>query len=643
MKHLPPVYDSSLKPVRYFPLYLLLVLLLTGCSTFFGKLDGKALDLTVGAGNQTETSTLNSGGAATGLVDGVICYPGEQGNGTHLYFIDAGTGVKISQFLLPGELSYTIALPPGSYQAFAWPDSANPATRILGSYTQAVLCGLGANCADHTPVTIYIQDGQQISGVYVCDWSLPADAAPAQVVNPPSSQHTEARFSSEVVFATTPNRNSTQRVFPAGTQEIYAMWDYQNMENGQVIRRVWLRDGSVWIDREESWDIEHYGSNGTVYDVSIYDKENGLLPGKYTLQLYINGVAQLMEGAGSTFEIAPPLDNLAVNSPDGSLTARVIPPGELVVTTDEGNTRSLFTSEEVVSITWFPDSRHILFSTRNRANQIPNAGTLGILDTMWIADTATDEVWSFADESYNLHEPRISQSGRFVAALGGSSWFDACFVDRTLWFFEVDGYKPISQMPLTDFTGLPNPEQAYVEKLLGWDGETRFDAFLAWTCTDQAAEHGGAYRFDLVGRTASRVQTGNWSYYTNDFYRISLFYPAHWEVEPGQPESTPSLRGSDGFLSITGMGGPSLDTVTTQQAEHKLLPYGPNPVIEALEIKGYPARIIRPNNNNPEAMVSVIIEIPYLTEIDERINLLMLSGDAAHIQEFINSIAFNPP
>ncbi|MBK8988448.1 MAG: hypothetical protein IPM39_20665 [Chloroflexi bacterium] len=93
-------------------------------------------------------------------------------------------------------------------------------------------------------------------------------------------------------FAATPI-GPPQSVFPAGTQRIFAVWDYQNMGVTDVVRREWRRDGEPWLIREETWDYLHYGPQGVVNDVSIYDFETGLPPGEYELLLFLNGIQQL--------------------------------------------------------------------------------------------------------------------------------------------------------------------------------------------------------------------------------------------------------------------------------------------------------------------------------------------------------------
>ena len=84
-----------------------------------------------------------------------------------------------------------------------------------------------------------------------------------------------------------------QTTFPAGIEEIFAIWDYDGMQAGDRIRRIWFRDGQIWLTREEDWNWGKYGRTGTVLDNSVYDYEgSGLEPATYYLQLYVNDSLQ---------------------------------------------------------------------------------------------------------------------------------------------------------------------------------------------------------------------------------------------------------------------------------------------------------------------------------------------------------------
>lgn len=100
---------------------------------------------------------------------------------------------------------------------------------------------------------------------------------------------------SKLHFAAGPN-TSAQTNFAAGIPRVYAIWNYHNMGVSDVVKREWTLNGAVWLAREDTWDYFHYGPDGMVTDVSIYDFESGLPSGSYTMAVYLNGVKQL-EGA----------------------------------------------------------------------------------------------------------------------------------------------------------------------------------------------------------------------------------------------------------------------------------------------------------------------------------------------------------
>jgi hypothetical protein len=110
----------------------------------------------------------------TGLVSGRICYPGDRSPEMVLYFSQHQDGYLLEIPVSEDQEWYQIELEPGSYFVFAWVESY----QIGGMYTQAVLCGLGENCSDHSPVLVSVQAGQVIDNIDVCDWVFPESTLP---------------------------------------------------------------------------------------------------------------------------------------------------------------------------------------------------------------------------------------------------------------------------------------------------------------------------------------------------------------------------------------------------------------------------------------------------------------------------------
>jgi hypothetical protein len=70
--------------------------------------------------------------------------------------------------------SYEIlGLPPGTYQVVAYVDA-----EFGGGYSQAVLCGLGVECTDHSLVSIVLAEGQSVTGIDPGDWYAPPGSFP---------------------------------------------------------------------------------------------------------------------------------------------------------------------------------------------------------------------------------------------------------------------------------------------------------------------------------------------------------------------------------------------------------------------------------------------------------------------------------
>jgi hypothetical protein len=107
-----------------------------------------------------------------GTVTGSVCYPSEFIPEMTLYFEELTRGDLAYQSHPEGQDSYSIILPPGTYVAYAYPLDGKG---LGGMYSQAVVCGLGAECTDHTPVIFEVKPGQETSGVNICDWYSPED------------------------------------------------------------------------------------------------------------------------------------------------------------------------------------------------------------------------------------------------------------------------------------------------------------------------------------------------------------------------------------------------------------------------------------------------------------------------------------
>jgi hypothetical protein len=110
----------------------------------------------------------------TGLVSGRICYPSERIPAMSLYFSQPENDNLTELVVRENQDSYQISLDPGSYFVFAWVESY----QVGGMYTQAVQCGMGDDCTDHSPLPISVFAGEQLAGIDVCDWVHPEESLP---------------------------------------------------------------------------------------------------------------------------------------------------------------------------------------------------------------------------------------------------------------------------------------------------------------------------------------------------------------------------------------------------------------------------------------------------------------------------------
>ncbi len=114
---------------------------------------------------------------------GKICYPGEGIPAMTAYFEETNTHAVVDLPIAAGQDHYAILLPPGTYLAYAWlPDFS-----YGGLYSQAVACGLKANCKDHKPLPFEVKAGETLESIDLCDWY----AGPFNVPYPPGKEPTQ--------------------------------------------------------------------------------------------------------------------------------------------------------------------------------------------------------------------------------------------------------------------------------------------------------------------------------------------------------------------------------------------------------------------------------------------------------------------
>ncbi|HET9907987.1 MAG TPA: hypothetical protein VFQ23_15155 [Anaerolineales bacterium] len=349
---------------------------------------------------------------------------------------------------------------------------------------------------------------------------IPTPPSPTETLVPlptPIATRTEPPFLSPTDAASLPQFSNTrftldvttnlfQTVFPARIRRVYAVWDYQNMRPGLIVRRDWYFNNVLWITREEPWDFSKYGENGTVQDISVFDLDVGLASGEYRLELYIDMRSQpIGEGSWPLFTIAEADTESRVTSPDGRWVADVDNPRTLLVRDIGKSVRELYAGNEITNVTWLPDSQHILFVDRDRSLQVKGLD-VGILDDLWIVDVASGESHLLYKNTNQLGKFSFSPDGRFAAGFDGSGFGDACLVDLRMIFFEfASDFRSVRTIKQDQFSGIsaePNIVIYPVEEGT-WQNETKYLVSLNGTCNfDQNLV--GKYVFDLLELNAKK-------------------------------------------------------------------------------------------------------------------------------------------
>jgi len=303
--------------------------------------------------------------------------------------------------------------------------------------------------------------------------------------------------------------------FPAGTKQVFAVWNYQNMRAGLTVKREWFLDGQPWLTREEAWDFVKYGASGTIRDISIFDFDAGLPSGVYQLRLYIDNALQPIGVSVNgqpemrvKFEILPSESITEAASPDFRWSAAVLNGSRLLVRDANGTPIELFAGREIPYFAWLPDSRHVLFVDRDRSGQ--QAGTsIGIRDDLWIVDILSRETSLLykSDTAFSGYAgPVASPDGKYIASLEGSGFGDACFVDSRLIFFELAAdLKSAKSIKQEQFAGLPSATDSFVYPVEDgeWVTGNLYLATMDGTCAVDKSKM-GPYLFNPSNLTAAK-------------------------------------------------------------------------------------------------------------------------------------------
>lgn len=316
-------------------------------------------------------------------------------------------------------------------------------------------------------------------------------STPSQVLSEP--QFSNARFTLDA------GSNVYQFIFPARTRRVYAVWDYQNMREGLMVRRDWYFNDVLWITREELWDFSKYGADGTIRDISVFDLDVGLESGNYRLELYIDLQPQpISDVSWPVFTISAEPAEERVTSPNGQWVADASDPRVLLIRDIGKDVREVFNGTEITNLTWLPDSRHLLFVNRDRSQQVQGLD-VGIHDDLWIVEVQSGETHLLYQNTYPFGKFSFSPDGRYMVSIEGSGYGDACGVDSRLIFFEfASDFRTARSIRQEQFSGISVAQGTVVYPVEegNWQNETKYIVPLNGTCNfDQSLV--GTYVFDL--------------------------------------------------------------------------------------------------------------------------------------------------
>lgn len=122
------------------------------------------------------TSVPTSAPVSVGSIAGKLSYPSSFIPSMKVVAFAVGSSTYYYMTTAEGSGTYQLDnLPPGNYYVVSYVIGGG----LSGGYTQAVPCGLSAECGDHSLIAVTVTGGQVTFGVDPGDWYAPADAFPA--------------------------------------------------------------------------------------------------------------------------------------------------------------------------------------------------------------------------------------------------------------------------------------------------------------------------------------------------------------------------------------------------------------------------------------------------------------------------------
>lgn len=122
-----------------------------------------------------------SSGSESGSISGTIIYPATPYPAMRVVAFNQETATWYAVETKAGQMTYKLDnVPVGRYVVVAYilPGAGKTQLDFSGGYSQAVICGLGDECTDHSPVIVAVLTNQETVNVNPGDWYAPAGTYP---------------------------------------------------------------------------------------------------------------------------------------------------------------------------------------------------------------------------------------------------------------------------------------------------------------------------------------------------------------------------------------------------------------------------------------------------------------------------------
>jgi dipeptidyl aminopeptidase/acylaminoacyl peptidase len=257
----------------------------------------------------------------------------------------------------------------------------------------------------------------------------------------------------------------------------------------QGFYNIWV----ITIDGNQAWQLSQSEAVRSVPTWSADSRRVAFSQGDEGQLVVIDVDSQqvLTQGASAP-RYRPGSDEIAYITAPGGL-ARIEPNGDIlpIVTAD-----SLADNRFVNDFDWSADGQYLIYTVADETNRRIAELNIGVEYSTWIVPAGEGEPVWLADD---VHDIQVSPDGRWLLALQGSGYGDACMVDSRLVFLHLAEDLSQAQIANPDtFAGFPqlgSDQTFYPRTNVTWVAEHLAQAEFGVTCIlGDAAQ--GAYLMD---------------------------------------------------------------------------------------------------------------------------------------------------